>query len=108
MEKQDPILIYNKYKHLGLSKPECYGQIAANITTSDTVSRDGEDKSRCSITSFYYLLIGESHSCFHKINSDEIVHFYAGDAAYIHTIDENGTLKTQILGDPLQTPGASF
>jgi predicted cupin superfamily sugar epimerase len=49
-------------------------------------------------TSIYFLL--ESHQCslFHRIKSDEIWHFYTGDALLIHEIFPSGQLRTHRLG----------
>lgn len=52
-------------------------------------------------TSIYFLLQRGEFSAFHRIASDEIWHFYEGDALSIYEIDEDGILKRHLLGrDP--------
>lgn len=58
-------------------------------------------------TSIYFLLERGQFSAFHKIASDEIWHFYAGDRLVIYEIDSLGNLQTHLLGsDP--TKGEHF
>jgi uncharacterized protein len=49
-------------------------------------------------TSIYFLLKEEQISHFHKLNSDEIWHFYDGSSLTIYIIDKTGILKKQKLG----------
>jgi predicted cupin superfamily sugar epimerase len=49
-------------------------------------------------TAIYFLLEKGSFSGFHKINSDECWHFYAGSTLWIHVIHLNGRLETIRLG----------
>jgi len=49
-------------------------------------------------TSIYFLLISETFSAFHKINQDEIWHFYDGSKIIIYQIDRSGQLAIEKLG----------
>lgn len=49
-------------------------------------------------TSIYFMLDKEQVSHFHKIQSDEIWHFYYGHSLQIHMIDETGNYTVQKLG----------
>jgi len=52
-------------------------------------------------TSIYFLLEQGQFSAFHRILSDELWHFYAGDCLLIYEIDFNGELRIHRLGsDP--------
>jgi len=52
-------------------------------------------------TAIYFLLPGNNFSALHRIQSDEIWHFYAGDPLEVIEISKNGTLKiTEIGNDP--------
>lgn len=52
-------------------------------------------------TSIYFLLQQQQFSAFHKIKSDEVWHFYYGDALIVYEIDEQGSLIEHRLGcDP--------
>jgi hypothetical protein len=57
------------------------------------------DRSYC--TSIYFLLKQDQFSAFHKIKSDEVWHFYYGDALIVYEIDAQGKLIEHRLGcDP--------
>lgn len=49
-------------------------------------------------TGIYYLLDQNDYSSFHRIKSDEMWHFYAGDGLDIPVIHPNGVLETLRLG----------
>lgn len=49
-------------------------------------------------TSIYYMLAKEQVSHFHKLQSDEIWHFYYGTSLTIYMIDEKGNYAEQKLG----------
>jgi uncharacterized protein len=53
-------------------------------------------------TAIYFLLEEGNFSAFHKIQSDELWHFYAGDTLEIIVIDEKGDLKVVNLGPELE------
>jgi len=63
--------------------------------------------SRSFSTSIYFLLEGNQVSTFHRLKSDELWHFYDGSTIIIYTINENGELKTQKLGNNIKD-GESF
>lgn len=50
-------------------------------------------------TSIYFLLAGDHFSAFHRIKSDELWHFYAGDGLTVHIIAPDGELSTIELGN---------
>jgi len=49
-------------------------------------------------TSIYFLLDGVQVSKFHRLNSDELWHFYDGTSVKIYIIDEKGKLTKILLG----------
>jgi uncharacterized protein len=56
-------------------------------------------------TAVYFLITPDAFSAFHRIRSDELWHFYAGDAATLAILDPDGagTLAIESLGrDPLR------
>jgi hypothetical protein len=57
---------------------------------------------RTSSTSIYFLLEGEQVSRLHKLNSDEIWHYYDGCPARIYNIDEKGELTEVTIGRNLE------
>ncbi|KAA3657184.1 MAG: cupin domain-containing protein [Calditrichaeota bacterium] len=49
-------------------------------------------------TAIYFLLEGNQKSLFHRIQADEMWHFYAGSALTIHMIANDGTYSTLKVG----------
>lgn len=49
-------------------------------------------------TAIYFLLHGGTFSAFHRIKSDELWHFYAGDPLTIHVLHLNGRREDLELG----------
>lgn len=49
-------------------------------------------------TCIYFLLVSGKFSAFHKINQDEIWHFYDGSPVELHTIDTLGNHQKHIIG----------
>ena len=67
----------------------------------------GREGERSLFTSIYYLLGSGDRSCLHRIMSDEIWNFHAGDALRIIIIHPGGELEERLLGgDPSR--GQSF
>ena len=58
------------------------------------------DRAYC--TSIYFLISSENFSAFHKINQDEIWHFYDGSALYVHVIDQEGRYTRHEVGMDLE------
>lgn len=59
-------------------------------------------------TGIYYLLHDQAYSAWHRIDADEMWHFYAGDSLLIHLLDEHGEWKVQRVGNGLDEPDAVF
>ncbi len=57
----------------------------------------GRDGSRSAATAIYYLLGPGDISAFHRIRSDEVFHFYAGDPAAMVQL-RDGAAETTVLG----------
>ena len=52
-------------------------------------------------TGIYYLLKSDDFSAFHKINQDEMWHFYLGDTIELTMISEDGVLTTVHIGNDI-------
>jgi len=50
-------------------------------------------------TAIYFLLEGKNFSAFHRLQSDEVWHFYVGAPLVIDMIDPNGKYSSILLGD---------
>ena len=55
----------------------------------------------------YYLLTAPEFSCFHRVDCDELWHFYAGNPITLYQIDPHGQLTQTLVGNPLEHKGAS-
>jgi predicted cupin superfamily sugar epimerase len=73
-----------------------------------SVRREGSSETRSASTAIYYLLCDGAHSAWHRIKSDEVWHFYAGEPLLVHVLDEAGQLITHRLGNPLTHAGTVF
>lgn len=58
-------------------------------------------------TAIYFLLGGNDYSAFHRIKSDELWHFYAGEGLHIYVIHPDGEAELLKLGNDLVN-GYSF
>ncbi len=55
-------------------------------------------------SSIYYLLLSGQTSCFHRLSTDEIWHFYDGCPMVIHELNRDGTYKYTIFGKDCPEP----
>jgi predicted cupin superfamily sugar epimerase len=62
---------------------------------------------RLASTAIYFLVDGSNFSAFHRLQSDEVWHFYAGSALMIHVIDSDGSASEILLGSDPES-GESF
>lgn len=75
--------------------------------SEDRITRDSSEL-RSASTAIYYMLCDNAYSAWHRIRSDELWHFYAGDPILIHVIDGEGALQTHRLGNALVDSSADF
>lgn len=52
-------------------------------------------------TAIYYLLTPETYSALHRLQSDEMYHFYAGDPVEMLTVDGDLTAREVVLSNRL-------
>ncbi|MFP3565737.1 cupin domain-containing protein [Paraburkholderia sp. SIMBA_030] len=85
------------------------GFFSETYRSAGRVSRDdGSTETRSASTAIYYLLCDGAHSAWHRIKSDEVWHFYAGEPLNVHVLDEAGHLVTHRLGNALMHSDAVF
>lgn len=88
---------------LGLSSHVEGGAYARSYTAELSIPKENlpapfaGDRPVC--TAIYFLLEAGQFSALHRIASDELWHFYYGDPLIIYSIEENGQLTQQILGN---------
>ena len=91
--------------HLKLTK-HIEGGYFTEAYQSDLILSTGQlpgqfTSARHCCTHIYFLLEEDQFSAFHRIKSDELWHFYAGDALIVYEIDASGILTEHVLGqDP--------
>jgi predicted cupin superfamily sugar epimerase len=68
-------------------------------TTDGTIATHGGVRNYS--TCIYYLVTAQEFSEFHRLKTDEVFHFYAGDAVDLHMIESSGNLVTLGLGSDL-------
>lgn len=76
--------------------------------SAEQVARCRDGQTRSAATAIYYLLCDAAHSSWHRIQSDEIWHFYAGSPLLVHVLEADGTLSTLRLGNALSHPDVAF
>ncbi|CAB3703669.1 putative cupin superfamily sugar epimerase [Burkholderia sp. OAS925] len=89
------------------------GFFSETYRSAERVSRndgaaDGTTETRSASTAIYYLLCDGAHSAWHRIKSDEVWHFYAGEPLNVHVLDAAGKLVTHKLGNALIHRDAVF
>jgi hypothetical protein len=76
--------------------------------SSDAIRREGSADTRSASTAIYYLLCDGAHSAWHRIQSDEVWHFYAGDPLNVYVLEDDGALTVHRLGNALEHAGCVF
>ncbi|MFL6667297.1 MAG: cupin domain-containing protein [Burkholderia ambifaria] len=84
------------------------GYFRETYRATDTVVRPADGAPRAASTAIYYLLCDGAYSSWHRIRSDEVWHFYAGDPLEVWVLDEHDGLTIHRLGNPLTHPGTVF
>jgi predicted cupin superfamily sugar epimerase len=68
----------------------------------ETYRSDVSVGGRAVATGIYFLLTSENISHLHKIDAQEMWHFYAGDPLTVHMINEAGDYSTLSIGPDLE------
>ncbi|HEY3599820.1 MAG TPA: cupin domain-containing protein [Paraburkholderia sp.] len=84
------------------------GYYRETYRSTQTVRRDGADHMLCASTAIYYMLSDGAHSAWHRLKSDEVWHFYAGEPLNVYVLDEHGKLTTHRVGNALTHPDTVF
>ena len=90
-------------RHLKLQPHPEGGFYKETFRSAELISKDALPErftgSRCFYTAIYFLLEQGNFSAFHRIQSDECWHFYAGDPLQIHIIHTDGNYTSILLGN---------
>ena len=88
---------------LNLQKHPEGGYYRETYRCLDTVNNDHSllryNGKRNASTAIYYLLCDEEFSAFHRLESDEIFHFYSGSSLVVHIITSQGDYQAIKLGN---------
>jgi len=76
---------------------ESYSTLPDNDSNSTNILVN--TKSRPSSTLIFYLLKGNQFSPLHKVNQDEVWHFYLGSSLTLYLLDENEMITMVKLGN---------
>jgi predicted cupin superfamily sugar epimerase len=87
---------------------ETYRAAAQVLRLTDGAPPATEPAPRAASTAIYFMLGNGAVSSWHRIRSDELWHFYAGDAIDIHVLAADGQPRRHRLGNPLHDAGARF
>jgi len=89
-------------EQLGLIAHPEGGHYRQTYRSNATIAREalpsGFAGSRPISTAIYFLLTGQEFSAFHRLQSDEMWHFYAGATLEVHMIDPDGIHSEILLG----------
>ncbi|KVT05372.1 hypothetical protein WT24_21220 [Burkholderia sp. MSMB1078WGS] len=84
------------------------GYFRETYRATESVVRPSDGAPRAASTAIYYLLCDGAYSSWHRIRSDEVWHFYAGDPIEVWVLDARDGLTIHRLGNPLTHPGTVF
>jgi len=74
---------------------------AAEVVAGEAFADGRYAGARRTGTAIYYLLEPETFSEMHRLQSDEVFHFYAGDAVEMLQLREGGRAATIVIGNDL-------
>jgi predicted cupin superfamily sugar epimerase len=79
------------------------GYFGAGYRSSEFIRKDCLPKRynspRNLYSSIYFMVTPENPSCFHRLNTDEIWHFYSGDPIQLHLIWDKGRYTKVVLSN---------
>lgn len=84
------------------------GHFRETYRSDHLVTRMEGAPGRSASTAIYYLLRARERSTWHRIDSDEMWHFYDGMPIRIYVLEPEGKLGMFRLGNPLRHEGATF
>ena len=90
-------------EQLGLQEHPEGGYFKETYRSNGIISNDelGDkfvgDRNQC--TGIYFLLTSEKFSAFHKVNQDEMWHYYKGSPIKLHTITSDGSYSFVMIGN---------
>jgi uncharacterized protein len=86
-------------RHLGLQPhPKEGGFFRETYRAAESYTPARYQGPRCASTAIYYLLTPNTYSALHRLQTDEIFHFYLGDPIRMLQLNANGQGRELVLG----------
>ncbi|QYD69573.1 cupin domain-containing protein [Paraburkholderia edwinii] len=96
-------------RHFDLQPHPEGGYYRETYRAAQTIHRkENANEPRSASTAIYYMLCDGAYSRWHRLKSDELWHFYAGDPLLVRVLDRQGKLTTHRLGNALTHPDTVF
>jgi predicted cupin superfamily sugar epimerase len=93
-------------ERLGLKPHPEGGYFRQTYRSEVTIAREalpaGFGGARAASTAIYFLLEGKNFSAFHRLQSDEMWHFYVGAGMRVHVIEPSGRYSSIMLGNDFE------
>ncbi|QUP55853.1 hypothetical protein GO998_19110 (plasmid) [Ralstonia syzygii] len=93
---------------LGLQPHPEGGFYRETYRSEERVRRGVPAVERAACTAIYYLLAEDAYSAWHRIQSDELWHFHAGDGLNVYVLEADGAVTTHRLGPALEDEQAAY
>ncbi|ANU13246.1 hypothetical protein of Cupin superfamily [Planococcus halocryophilus Or1] len=74
------------------------GYYKQSFVSAEKITTIDHPQERNLYTSIYFLLQSHDISHFHRLKSDEVWYFHAGEAVTVHILDKNGNYRAEKLG----------
>lgn len=103
-----PDTVQELIRRFGLQPHPEGGHYRETYRGAGQVRRESQGPVRSAGTAIYYLLHAGAYSAWHRIASDEIWHFYAGEPLDVHMLGGKAGVTTHRLGNALRDRGAVF
>lgn len=84
--------------HLDMAAHPEGGYFKQSFVSPEKISLDTHPAERNLYTSIYFLLRSQDVSHFHRLKSDELWYFHAGQTITVHILDVQGNYRAEKLG----------
>lgn len=84
--------------HLDMAAHPEGGYFKQSFVSPEKISLMSHPAERNLYTSIYFLLRSQDVSHFHRLKSDELWYFHAGNAVTVHILDAEGNYRAEKLG----------
>ncbi len=93
---------------LGLEPHPEGGFYRETYRSEERIHRGVPAVERTACTAIYYLLAEDAYSAWHRIRSDELWHFHAGDPLNVYVLEDGGAVTTHRLGHAVEDERSTY